>query len=208
MLRAFAACFGVTLGAGLAVADTVRANEAQVAASNVATPYAHVASASRTGRKPNILFVIMDDVGVDQMNAMGYGGITPPRTPTIDEIAESGVRFRNTWSMPECSNGRMALLTGRFPFRTDVYQAIGQSDLANSHVSPYDGPDTPAASLASTTLADRRTTRPATEARGNWAGTIFTAGSPACRLPSTRPPAGLAMKEPTSADMSRRWTAR
>ena len=138
MLRAFAACFGVTLGASLAVADTVRANEAQVAASNVETPYAHVASASRTGRKPNILFVIMDDVGVDQMNAMGYGGVTPPRTPTIDEIAESGVRFRNTWSMPECSNGRMALLTGRFPFRTDVYQAIGQSDLANSHVSPYD----------------------------------------------------------------------
>ncbi len=87
--------------------------------------------------KPNILFVIMDDVGIDLLKAMGYGGVTPPRTPTIDEIAESGIRFRNTWSMPECSNGRMALLTGRYPFRTNVYQAIGQSDLANSHVSPY-----------------------------------------------------------------------
>ena len=63
--------------------------------------------------KPNMLFVIMDDVGIDQLSAMGYGGVTPPRTPTIDEIAESGIRFRNTWSMPECSNGRMALLTGR-----------------------------------------------------------------------------------------------
>ena len=88
--------------------------------------------------KPNMLYVIMDDVGIDQLKAMGYGGLTPPRTPTIDEIAENGIRFRNTWSMPECSNGRMALLTGRFPFRTNVYQAIGQSDLANSQVSPYD----------------------------------------------------------------------
>jgi hypothetical protein len=88
--------------------------------------------------KPNILFVIMDDVGIDQLSAMGYGGETPPKTPAINEIAESGIRFRNTWSMPECSNGRMALLTGRYPFRTNVYQAIGQSDLANSQVSPYD----------------------------------------------------------------------
>lgn len=96
-----------------------------------------VAPAISAGR-PNMLLVIMDDVGIDQLSAMGYGGLTPPRTPTIDEIAENGIRFRNTWSMPECSNGRMALLTGRFPFRTNVYQAIGQSDLANSHVSPYD----------------------------------------------------------------------
>jgi len=87
--------------------------------------------------KPNMLFVIMDDVGIDLLKAMGYGGVTPPKTPTIDEIAESGIRFRNTWSMPECSNGRMALLTGSYPFRTNVYQAIGQSDLANSQASPY-----------------------------------------------------------------------
>ena len=80
--------------------------------------------------KPNILFVIMDDVGIDQLSAMGYGGQTPPKTPTINEIAESGIRFRNTWSMPECSNGRMALLTGRYPFRTNVYQAIGQREVA------------------------------------------------------------------------------
>jgi len=93
---------------------------------------------AQSARKPNILFVIMDDVGIDQLKAMGYGGATPPRTPTIDAIASNGLRFRNTWSQPECSNGRMALLTGRYPFRTNIYQAIGQDDLANSQVSPYD----------------------------------------------------------------------
>jgi hypothetical protein len=91
-----------------------------------------------SGKKPNILFVIMDDVGIDQLSVLGYGGDNPIPTPTINAIAQKGLRFRNTWSLPECSNGRMALLTGRFPFRTNVYQAIGQNDLANSQVSPYD----------------------------------------------------------------------
>jgi len=88
--------------------------------------------------KPNVLFIIMDDVGIDQLSALGYGGTDAPVTPSINAIAEAGVRFRSTWSMPECSNGRMALLTGRYPFRTSVYQAIGPNDLANSQVSPYD----------------------------------------------------------------------
>ncbi len=92
----------------------------------------------RAGKKPNILFVIMDDIGIDQLSSIGYGGASAPPTPTINSIAAAGLRFRNTWSMPECSNGRMALLTGRYPFRTNVYQAIGERDLANSQASPYD----------------------------------------------------------------------
>ncbi|MBE4582467.1 sulfatase-like hydrolase/transferase [Vibrio navarrensis] len=87
---------------------------------------------------PNILFVIMDDVGIDQLSAMGYGGAQPPVTPAINAIAEQGVRFRNTWSMPECSPGRVALFTGRYPLRSNTYQALGPNDLANSQVSPYE----------------------------------------------------------------------
>lgn len=87
---------------------------------------------------PNILFVIMDDAGIDQFSAFGYGGASPAVTPTMNTIADAGIKFRNTWAMPECSNGRMALLTGRYPFRTQIYQAIGERDLANSHASPYD----------------------------------------------------------------------
>ena len=87
---------------------------------------------------PNILFVIMDDVGIDQVPAMGYGGAQPAHMPSIDAIAQSGVRFRNTWAMPECSPGRAALLTGRYPLRSNVYQAIGPNDLANSQISPYE----------------------------------------------------------------------
>lgn len=89
-------------------------------------------------RPPNILFVIMDDVGIDQMASFGYGGDTPPPMPNMDAVASAGVRFRNTWSMPECSPGRAAFFVGRFPVRTNVYQAIGPNDLAQSQLSPYD----------------------------------------------------------------------
>lgn len=89
-------------------------------------------------RTPNILFIIMDDVGIDQMRLFSYGGATPPSTPTIDTLAAEGIRFRNTWSMPACSTSRAVIFTGRFPLRTQVYGALGPSDLANSQVSPYE----------------------------------------------------------------------
>jgi arylsulfatase A-like enzyme len=87
---------------------------------------------------PNILFVLMDDVGMDQMQIFGYGGVQPPATPNLAEIADAGIRFRNTWSMPACSTSRAAVFEGRFPFRTDVLGALGPADLANSMVNPYE----------------------------------------------------------------------
>lgn len=91
----------------------------------------------RPTQPPNILFVIMDDVGIDQMKSFGYGGATPPSMPNMDAVAAAGIRFRNTWSMPECSPGRAAFFLGQYPLRTNIYQAIGPMDIANSHVSPY-----------------------------------------------------------------------
>jgi hypothetical protein len=92
----------------------------------------------RPGKAPNILFVIMDDVGIDQMEVFGYGGDTPPSTPTIAQVADAGVRFHNAWSMPACSTSRGVFFEGRFPFRTNLLGALGPSDLANSMVSPYE----------------------------------------------------------------------
>jgi hypothetical protein len=102
------------------------------------------ASDDHAGNRPNILFVVMDDVGIDQMRVFGYGGPTipplvmPPRTPNIDAVAHAGVRFRNVWSMPECSPSRAIFFEGRFPFRTNVFSAILSDDLANSQVSPFE----------------------------------------------------------------------
>src|SRR5689334_7286019 len=91
-----------------------------------------------TSATPNILFVIMDDVGIDQMQVFGYGGDTPPSTPTLDQLAHAGIRFGNTWAMPACTTSRAVIFDGRFPLRTNVLGALGPDDLANSMVSPYE----------------------------------------------------------------------
>lgn len=89
-------------------------------------------------RLPNILFIVLDDLGVDQLATFGYGGVSPVQTPSLDALADAGVRFRNTWSMPTCSPTRATFFQGRYPFRTQVRNAIVSSDLANSQVSPHD----------------------------------------------------------------------
>ncbi len=94
---------------------------------------------ARTGDQlPNIVFIIMDDVGIDQMRIFGYSADNQPRTPTIDTIARAGVRFRNAWSMPECSPSRVAFFTGRYPLRTGVLNVAVSRDLANSQISPFE----------------------------------------------------------------------
>jgi arylsulfatase A-like enzyme len=95
-------------------------------------------SSSPSNQPPNILFVIMDDVGIDQMQAFGYGGSTPPSMPNMTAVAGAGVRFRNAWSMPECTPGRASMFVGRYPFRTNNFAALGPYDLANSQISPYE----------------------------------------------------------------------
>jgi hypothetical protein len=89
-------------------------------------------------RRPNILFIIMDDVGIDQLPVFGYGGIDPANTPNINAIANAGVRFRNAWAMPECSPSRAVFYEGRYPLRTNVFAALLDDDLANSQVSPFE----------------------------------------------------------------------
>lgn len=80
----------------------------------------------------------MDDIGIDQWKLFGYGGATPAAMPNISAIARRGIRFHNLWAMPACSNGRAALFTGRYPFRTHVFTALGNNDLANFMVNPND----------------------------------------------------------------------
>lgn len=103
-----------------------------------APPDEHAGGDTPGKRPPNILFVIMDDVGIDQMASFGYGGLTAPALPNMDAVANAGLRFRNTWAMPECSPSRAAAFVGRYPVRTGVYAATGPNDLANSQVSPYE----------------------------------------------------------------------
>jgi hypothetical protein len=93
--------------------------------------------AGKSKKSPNILFVVMDDVGVDQMKLYGYGASPEPaQTPAIDALAARGVVFANAWAMPDCSPSRATFWEGRWPIRTQVLNPIQPPDLANSQVSP------------------------------------------------------------------------
>ncbi len=67
--------------------------------------------------KPNILFVLADDLGQEGISA--YGGELV-NTPNIDRLAEEGMKFTNMFVNPYCTPTRSELLTGRYPFRTNT----------------------------------------------------------------------------------------
>ena len=69
-------------------------------------------------QQPNVLLVVADDLGADSLNL--FLGTSGPPTPTLDALANAGVRFTNCWGSPTCSPARAQLLTGRYGFRTGV----------------------------------------------------------------------------------------
>ena len=72
---------------------------------------------------PNIVIILLDDVGVDRVGAYGAHP-NPGRTLTLDKLCQTGAMFRNAWSMPLCSPTRASLLTGRYPSRHGVGSQI------------------------------------------------------------------------------------
>jgi len=64
--------------------------------------------------KPNIIFIMADDLGKEWVSCYGAQGI---KTPNIDKLAATGMQFSNIYCMPQCTPTRVCLLTGQYPFR-------------------------------------------------------------------------------------------
>ena len=71
----------------------------------------------RTGRKPNILIVLMDDVGWGDFGCYGGGVMAGAPTPNIDRLARDGLLLTSCYSEPSCTPSRASLMTGRLPMR-------------------------------------------------------------------------------------------
>jgi arylsulfatase A-like enzyme len=63
-------------------------------------------------KKPNIVYIMADDLGKEWISCYGAGKI---KTPEIDELARTGIRFENFYCMPQCTPTRVSLLTGQYP---------------------------------------------------------------------------------------------
>ena len=99
-------------------------------------------SATSATRRPNILLIISDDIGLDVttniypgliddltrkygasgLNHPEYRAISgrPASTPNLDQLARQGVAFTNAWAQPFCSPTRASILTGLFAARANV----------------------------------------------------------------------------------------
>ena len=71
-----------------------------------------------TTTKPNILFIMCDQLRADALGCTGHW----VKTPNIDRIAREGIRFSNcVTNSPVCIPARVSLATGRYPHNTDVW---------------------------------------------------------------------------------------
>lgn len=69
-------------------------------------------------RPPNIVFIVADDLG---MQDVGFMGSQYFETPNLDALAEQSLVFNKAYMYPTCSPSRAALLTGKQSFRTGCY---------------------------------------------------------------------------------------
>ena len=72
--------------------------------------------------RPNILFIIADDLGVDAVPRYPFGE-QKPQMSTLERLMDDGIRFSNVWTNPVCSPTRAAILTGKYGYRTGVLNA-------------------------------------------------------------------------------------
>ncbi len=72
----------------------------------------------KTGKKPNILVFLMDNVGYGDIGINGGGLLAGAPTPNIDRLGKEGLHLLSAYSQPSCTPTRVTLLTGRLPMRT------------------------------------------------------------------------------------------
>ena len=72
-----------------------------------------------SGKKPNILFIMGDDIGWMQVGAY-HRGVGLGETPNIDRLAKEGGMFTTYYAMQSCTSGRNVFLTGMYPLRTGM----------------------------------------------------------------------------------------
>ena len=92
------------------------------AAAQSATPAAGAAS----GKRPNILFIMGDDIGWFNVGAYHQGIMAADTTPVLDQLAKEGGRFTDYYAEASCTAGRANFITGQLPIRTGL-TTVGQA---------------------------------------------------------------------------------
>ena len=106
ILRSGAVALALTLAGGSATAEAAE-------------------PASDSGSKPNILFIMGDDIGWFNIGAY-HRGMMAGKTPHLDKLAEEGMTFTDYYAEASCTAGRANFITGELPLRTGL-TTVGQA---------------------------------------------------------------------------------
>ncbi|HET8782908.1 MAG TPA: arylsulfatase [Pyrinomonadaceae bacterium] len=79
------------------------------------------AATPQPASKPNILFMLVDNLGYGEVGCYGGGGTRGAPTPRIDKLASEGLRLTNMNMEAQCTPSRSALLTGRYAIRSGTH---------------------------------------------------------------------------------------
>ncbi len=87
------------------------------------------------GKKPNIIYILADDLGIGEVSCYGADNY---KTPHIDKLAREGTRFTHAYTPSLCGPSRACILTGRYAFRTGAtnQDATGQFTPAAETMMP------------------------------------------------------------------------
>ena len=77
------------------------------------------------GQRPNIVFIMGDDVGWFNVGAY-HRGMMSGKTPNLDKLASQGMLFTDYYAEASCTAGRAAFITGEIPLRTGL-TTVGQA---------------------------------------------------------------------------------
>src|SRR6266545_3615944 len=81
---------------------------------------ASLAAAEQGAPRPNVVYIMADDLG---WKDVGFHG-SDIRTPNIDKLAETGARLEQFYAQPMCTPSRAALMTGRYPHRYGLQTTV------------------------------------------------------------------------------------
>jgi arylsulfatase A-like enzyme len=84
-----------------------------------------VPAAAQQQQRPNIIFIMGDDIGWANIGVYNQG-IMAGRTPNLDQLASQGMRFTDYYAEASCTAGRANFITGELPIRTGL-TTVGQA---------------------------------------------------------------------------------
>jgi arylsulfatase A-like enzyme len=128
-------------------------------------------------KKPNIIVIMGDDIGMWNVGAYTHGMMG--RTPNIDRIAKEGILFTDHYGQPSCTAGRAAFITGQMPVRTGMTtigipgstRGIQKEDPTLAEVLKSAGYST--AQFGKNHLGDRNEFLPTVHGFDEWFGNLY-----------------------------------